>query len=86
VVTHFAKAQKFKCPGYISVLKLTSRKEKNDQGTFHVMEVAHARATPKPEQESALYWYNLVNTKKVQVDETPEKMSEGGKLSTNSQF
>jgi hypothetical protein len=72
IVTHFAKAKKFGLPGYVSVLKLSVRKEKNDKGTFFVPEVTNSGKTPADVIETCKYWQTTLATKPVEVDAAGE--------------
>lgn len=78
VVTHFAKAKKFKLPGYVSVLKVTARHEKNDQGAYFVMETASCGKTPKEFHETCEYWKKIISAGKTQVDTSDETETVGG--------
>lgn len=77
VMTYFAKAQKFRMPGYARTLKLSSVPDKNDQGSFFVFKVETLGSVSKEDQEVAAYWYNVLRTRKVEVDaDEEEKTSE----------
>lgn len=78
VVTQFAKAKKFGLPGYVSTLKLSAYLEKNDQGSFYVMDVKTAGPTPKEYHATCEYWKKLIASGKTQLDVSDETETVGG--------
>jgi hypothetical protein len=72
LVTHFAKAKKFGVPGYVSTFKLKCYQDKNDKGTYFVYEIEPAGKTSTEQQKQAAYWYGIVSTQAVQVDDSDE--------------
>lgn len=78
VVTHFAKAKKFKLPGYVSTLRVSAHHEKNDQGAYFVMDVKTSGKTSKDYHETCEYWKKLISAGKTQVDTSDETETVGG--------
>jgi hypothetical protein len=78
VVTHFAKAKKFKLPGYVSTLTVSAHHEKNDQGAYFVMDVKTSGKTPKEYLETCEYWRTLISAGKTQIDNSDETETVGG--------
>jgi hypothetical protein len=74
IVTHFAKARKFGVDGYVSVLELRCRREKNDKGVFFVFEIGPSGKTPLEFFETCQYWKGLVAQNRVQVDDSDERV------------
>lgn len=73
VVTHFAKAKKFGFGGHVSILQVSARKDKNEKGTYYVMDVTNVGKTPQEYLQVCDYWRNLVAQNRVQSEEpTPD--------------
>jgi hypothetical protein len=72
LVTHFAKAKKFGQRGYVKTFRLKCYQDKNDKGTYFVYEIESASSTPDDQRKQAEYWYNIVSTQAVQVDDSDE--------------
>ena len=59
------------------VMNLKGRKDKNDKGTFIVLETSPNRESSQEEIASAFQWYKTVNQGGVKVhEESKEKSSE----------
>jgi hypothetical protein len=90
VVTHFAKAAKFKLPGYVSILRLSAYEDKNDSGSYYVPKVEVVPGAPGKvsleDQATAAYWAKTLKTQKVEVDTDPEVPSMKGVVSGTDQF
>jgi hypothetical protein len=70
IVTHFARAQKYKVPAYVSTLKLTCTQDKNDLGSFFVFGVEPAGKTAQDDQTVAQEWYQILSQGKHKVDDS----------------
>lgn len=80
--THFAKAKKFNVPGFVSVMRLKARKDKNDKGTFYILDVETVGKTPPVDLKTCEYWYSQVAQNNVIVEgedgDEPEATAERG--------
>ncbi len=65
--THFLQAQSFNRPPAVSTFMLTSKMEKNDQGTFYVFEIANAGMTSPEDLNVCKRWYETITHSKVNV-------------------
>jgi hypothetical protein len=73
LATHLAKLRMFKQPSAAQVFSLSTIREKNDKGTFMVLDVTPAaKATPE-QLASAWQWHEVLKTSKsVKIDEELE--------------
>jgi len=71
VLTHFARCAKFNVRGYVSTLSLTCTQEKNDKGTFYVMDVSQSGSTEKSFLPTCEEWYKTLTggAANIQVDD-----------------
>ena len=77
LATHLAKLRMFKQPSAAQVFALSATREKNDKGTFMVLNVAPSRKATEVEKAAAYQWYQgLKVTKNVKVaDEVPTQVA-----------
>lgn len=75
--THFLQAASFNRPPAVSTFTLSSKMEKNDQGTFYIFEVANSGMTAVADLAVCKKWYETITQTKVKVDDSdlvkPEK-------------
>lgn len=69
LATHFQKAKKFGVPGYVNTFKLKCYQDKNDQGTYYVLDVESAGKTAPEALKLAQEWNQILSTGSVKVHE-----------------
>lgn len=65
--THFIQAAHFNRPPAVSRFSLSSKMEKNDQGTFYIFEVNNVGMTATEDLEVCKRWYETITQTKVNV-------------------
>jgi hypothetical protein len=70
LITHFAKAEHMGVPPAVSIFKLFSKIEKNDQGTFQVAVVEKSGKTTSEDIVICRSWYDTLKKSTVKVDDS----------------
>lgn len=86
IVTHFAKAKHFGVKGYVSTMELSCYQDKNDQGSFYVAKVAKSGQTPKEYLSACESWYNILQTRKVEVTPLEEEKTSNANYTKESEY
>lgn len=68
IITHFAKAAKFKVPAFVNMFEISAHQETNDHGTFFVLDVAEGGKTEKRFFDAAQEWIGVIGKGRVKVD------------------
>lgn len=69
LATHFARAAQFNLPPYMWEMKVSSKMQKNDQGTYAVYEVDDSGATADNTHEVCSMWCNRIEAGNVRSHE-----------------
>lgn len=86
IVTHFAKAKHFGVKGYVSTMELSCYQDKNDSGSFYVAKVTKCGQTSKDYLAACESWYNILQTRKVEVTPMEEEKVSNAGYTKNSEF
>ncbi len=73
LATHMKMLQATNKPTASKVFKLSCHSDKNEKGSFHVMDIEKGRDTTEVELLTAFHWYKALGTANVKVHETEEK-------------
>lgn len=87
VATHFAKAKsmaQYGAKAHAFVMAMACTREKNEQGSFYVMQAHQTRKATKVEMEEAERWYQTVSTQAVKVHSDEE--ADGSSSADEEQF
>jgi len=73
LATHMKMLQATNKPTAAKVFKLSCHSDKNDKGSFHVMDIEKGRDSTQKELLTAFHWYKALGTANVKVDDAEEK-------------